>query len=758
MLIYFDFSQAMRVLQNHILKEFYTNQVEFLDWFFEEGKKATKADYGEDLASRYLTGDRPFDKHLVMHYLSEDREKLLSGAIKKNVLPKMADSAMVAETLRRSMTQAVNIHELERRDLLGHRDFINDDEIADYMAAVICFSMQLPTRNQRDKLVEKGKLPALPADLICKTGVPEPCPWFQGREKELKALHKNMLKKRHVFVRGIQGIGKSEFAKAYAQRYGDTYVEKLYIACDEGLENGILNMGFASDLPDDSHNTLFNRHRILLKSFRENTLLILDNLNDPEDPLLDEILCYRCSILITTQIYDNNLCNFELRKLNKTSLYKLFQYFYLGWEDNERILKQIIRRVYGHTMTVELIARILAFGLQTPRSVLRKLKENPTIVDVPEKIETNRNGRRRKATYRDHIRMLFGLLDLPEEEASIMLNMGLIPASGVPMALFKEWLGLEDCNSILNLVELGLIQLRPGGIIALHALIRDVVETDMQPSVNSCWILLWSLRNVCLAHGWDDPYHEWTHQTIDGIMRHILVDDAEEYILFLEDAFQSMEKYKYKSGMLRIVAALTKMLKDESVGTAKDRVVLLMCRYACECDPAVGLGYLQKALELVPELDESTAALHANLHNNIGLCLWKIKNLEWAGDHMQKGIHILEDYNLGDTHDCAIQIINYAGLLAAQGDHARGYIALTKLADRYKEKNRTKSIDYAEILMNQGLVLMADKKYVQAAVHLQEARALFEKIGTYVPEIWEENRIQIDMAREKIQKKLRNLS
>lgn len=53
------------------------------------------------------------------------------------------------------------------------------------------------------------------------------------------------------------------------------------------------------------------------------------------------------------------------------------------------------------------------------------------------------------------------------------------------------------------------------------------------------------------------------------------VDDKEFYLRFLEDAFVYMDKYHFEDGMKKVIDVIEKLLKDSTVGTARDKALLL---------------------------------------------------------------------------------------------------------------------------------------------------------------------------------------
>ena len=543
-----------------------------------------------------------------------------------------------------------------------------------------------------------------------------------------------------MFLHGIPGIGKSELAKAYARRYEKEYTNILYIPYDGSLWDAIIDLDFADDLPDEDEKTRFKRHNRLLKSLKEDTLLIIDNFNEADDPRLAMLLGYRCRILITTRNrFEDQTC-LELQELDEDALLRLVQWFYGEAAANRAIVAQIADAVHRHTFAVELAARLLESGLLDPDELLAKLQAEKTGMDAADKIRTAKDGRKDKATYHDHIRTLFALFRLSPAEQDILRNMSLMPMTGIPIRLFALWLRLDDGNGISDLVERGLIQPVPGRQIAMHPMIREVAAGEFSPSVRSCSKLVDALHQTCLFHGIELSYNKWLFQAIEGVMAGVKRDDLPAYLLFLEDAFFYMHKYQYISCMNQIVAELTGILADPAVGTIRDRALLLQCRFARESDPAVGVQYLEEAVDLLPEITKENAAMLSNLHCNMGQCHLELQNVESARFHMEEGIRILEDFGEAGYHDSVVQIINYANFQVMYGEPQRGYMALKKLARFFEERNHTQCDDYATILFHLCAICGKANRFRQAEAYLRESMAIYEQIYAACPERLEEQR------------------
>lgn len=118
-----------------------------------------------------------------------------------------------------------------------------------FLAKLTSFGMERQfvkrdTRNQ--KLIAGGALSPVVLDYIMDSEAPRPCRHFVGREEELGELH---------------------------------------------------------TMPEDSEEERFRKHNRLIRSLKDDTLLIIDNFNvtATQDSFLSVMLKYRCRILFTTR-------------------------------------------------------------------------------------------------------------------------------------------------------------------------------------------------------------------------------------------------------------------------------------------------------------------------------------------------------------------------------------------------------------------------------------------------------------------------
>ena len=700
-----DFSSIMTCLKNHISESNQMNQPEFLYEVFEDFMDSPESkDFSFDngLVCRWMTGQAKISPKICTYYARPSKQEKLAA------LYKPIDSRLL------------------------------------FLAKLISFGMERQfikrdTRNQ--KLIAGGSLSPVVLDYIMDSEVPRPCRHFLGREEELDELHTMLEENSKVFLYGIAGIGKSELAKAYAKQYKKYYTNILYVEYAGDLHQAVTDMDFTDDLPEDGEEERFRKHNRFLRSLKDDTLLIIDNFNvtATQDSFLPVVLKYRCRILFTTRSKFDGHCILQLKEIrDPASLFQLAAAFYSEAEVHQTLVEEIIEIVHRHTFAVELAAKLLENGILPPEHLLEKLREEKASLENEDKISAIKDGQNSKATYYNHIHTLFSLYSISVEQQEIMRNLCFLPPAGISARIFADWLGLTDLNAINDLVETGFVQATTRHTISLHPMIQEIALSETKPSVTGCHTLLNSLQKICLMHGTEVSYYKKLFQTVGNIMRMIEKDDPTKYLLFLEDIFPYMEKYRYKTGMKEIIYEMKQLLKGNGNGTDTDRALLLDYQACMETKPEKAIKLEKEALAQIKEITKDNAHLVSNLHANLGGLYRMNDQAELAKEHMEKGIFLLEQYQLLYTNDSIPQINNYAALLTELQEPERAMAALQKLAQIIKEYNSDTCLDYAQVQESMGNICLITANISQAKTHFKKAMKIYENVWADEPELIEE--------------------
>ncbi len=644
----------------------------------------------------------------------------------------MNDVIMAAQEIYDFMMNDTNISDQKKSELAEFYPPKSSTDAADFISAVLLFGMERKFQKRDTKLLISGTLSPIVTDLIMDGAVPKPCKHFCGRDTEISELHCLLEKHSKIFITGIAGIGKSEFAKFYAQTYKKFYTNILYFTYPASLQVLIEDMNFADDLPTDDNTIRFKKHNRFLRSLKPDTLIIIDNFNTTaaSETQLDVLMKYSCKILFTTR------SKFEIGyscKLNEIadleSLMSLAAYFYTGIQNHRAAVENIIETVHRHTLLVELSARLLQTGILEPSELLIKLQDSTAAPNTPDKISLIKDGHTKKATYHTHIQTLFSLFALTDDMQAVLRFTAFIPCDGIRARLFAKLISLETMDTINDLIEFGFIQNPEMDLITLHPLVQETIIADLCPDTENCKPLIDNIHRACLQHGIDIPYYQMLFCIAEKITDRIIICNKPDYLLFIEDTFAYMEKYRYAGGMKKLVEIMADILVDTAVGTTNDRALLLNNQASCE-----GLlnGNYKKSIDLEKRAinmcdPTSDSLLAANLHMNLGYVYQADGKTDLAKPSMEKAMQIIADVN-APTHDVIIMLRNYARLLAETGEVCRAITALKKCAEFVKATNSETTTDYADLLFDIAGITSQISDIQTAEPYFIRAFSIYRKI------------------------------
>ena len=724
-----DFSSVIGIIRQYFSEGSTPSQPEMIyDLFYSFADKNEDFDFDNGQINRWIKGSAPISPRIAEFYQHMSAAEGLAADLQNGIFPIMYDEAMAVRDLYNLLMSDISVSEQKKTELTA----AYPDDNGTFIAAVIIFAMNRKFEKNDIKQLATGTLSPVADDMIFDGAVPKPCKYFCGRDNELSELHNILELHNKVFVNGIAGIGKSELVKAYAAAYKKSYTNILYFTYGGSLQEMIADMDFADDMPSDDSKMRFKKHNRFLRSLKDDTLIIIDNFNTTaaKEATLDVVMKYNCRVIFTTRSHVEIGHTFELKEItDMETLLSLSGKFYSDTDNERETVTNIIETVHKHTLSVELSARLLQKGMLEPDEVLKKLSACTVNPETTDKISVTKDGISNKATYYNHIQTLFSLYLLGEEMQSVMRCMTFIPIDGVRSKLFARWLGLSDMNVVNDLIELGFIKNNTADKVSLHPMVQEIAIADLKSSVTNCSIFINNLHFLCLRHGADVPYYETLFRTIESITEVIINDSSVDYLLFVEDAFAYMEKYRYASGMHRLVDVMSALLADETVGNANDRALLFNNKASCE--GLLNMNY-PKAITLAKKaisvcVPEDNIVLAANLHMNLGYLYQYSKDFDNAKLYMKQGMELLSQSGIL-TNDIILMARNYARLLAGTGETNNAITALKKCAELVKSQNTNMCTDYADIVFDIAAISLQIGNINTAKAHFEEAFTIYREI------------------------------
>ena len=130
--------------------------------------------------------------------------------------------------------------------------------------------------------------------------------------------------------------------------------------------------------------------------------------------------------------------------------------------------------------------------------------------------------------------------------------------------------------------------------------------------------------------------------------------------------------------------------------------------------------------------------LVSNLHANLGGLYRMNGQAALAKEHMEKGLLLLEQYQLLPSNDSLPQINNYAALLTEMQEPDRAMSVLQKLARIIKDYNSDHCLDYAQVQESMGNICLITADVSRAKTHFKKAMKIYEDVWADEPELIEQ--------------------
>ncbi len=321
---------------------------------------------------------------------------------------------------------------------------------------------------------------------------------FTGRAEELQTIREHFENGEHcVFLYGMGGIGKSEVAKAYAKMYRHDYETILFATYQQSLlqlitdDRAIPIKGFArggvnGGQVETTEHYFARKMDVLMELASPKTLLIVDNFDVEEDPLLEEVLRLSCHFLITTRtnFEDSGYPCVMLEAMDpERDLLPIMERLDRPYKPEERgTVLAIMELLDRHTYAISLTASQMKAGHIKPAKMLDMLEKEGLRYRTGSTF--SRGLRTQKGTAYSYIRAMFDFSNLSETDIYLMQCLCCAPLEGIDIDLFLELTGLEEFDVLRRLITLNWVQQDPeNDTVRLHMLLHELMEEERTPTV-----------------------------------------------------------------------------------------------------------------------------------------------------------------------------------------------------------------------------------------------------------------------------------
>ena len=321
---------------------------------------------------------------------------------------------------------------------------------------------------------------------------------FIGRAEELEAIDNILSDNQLVFLSGIGGIGKTELAKQYANKYRSKYDTIVFAVFEKDIESLVCDEIMINNICKDENESsadYFKRKIEILKHIATpNDLIIIDNFDVDSDDNLEILFTCPCKFIITTRMdfRDFNYEQINIDKIdNLDDILKLFySYNDTSYSDTESdAVIKLINYVDNHTMTVELTAKYLRITKILPTYLFERFLEKEGTANTEEiNVKQRKDRKLRSDSVNNHLRILFDISAFDKEENEIVRSLSLFAGIRIHKQMFIKICAVENVESRLNyLIKTGWIEYNDlSEKISLHQVIQDLIYNDLKPNAENC--------------------------------------------------------------------------------------------------------------------------------------------------------------------------------------------------------------------------------------------------------------------------------
>ena len=687
--------------------------------------------YAEDntMYSRWCTGARPIPMEILRIY-EDNNFEVMEEDFRCKIIPNLINESQAHS----QMEELIN----DSRNIIGNKtadEMLALTDNAAFFVAAIRYAILSDHEHS-------GLFSPDLSDTIQNSRLPSITEEFVGRKNELKECGKLLQERPTLFISGVAGIGKSEFAKYYADKNRKKYTNIIYLYYAGDLKKSIAGMGFEDDTSEMTEETLFDRHYKTLKKLHHDSLIILDNFNvlPKDDSFFREFAQNDFQLLITTRCRPTQYPIMELKALDAdTELPELFYRLCPSATENTLATKQIIQTVHSHTLTVVLSALSLSASGMEAEELLYELQTCGLSIASREAVELYKDGDYTDGLMAEHLRKLLQLGKLSDPCLDVLRNLSLLSASGVLKNAFKNWLKLPSLNDVNYLAKYGFIHDdKENRKISLHPLIREIVALETLPSVSNCHTLLDSLHCICLVHGLEVKRPQNVIDSLISITENILADIPEDYLLFLQDMFPYLEKYLVTNYLPKLVEQIEYVMKQDTHSYC-DRVLLLDYKaelFLIKNDYKNALKKRLKAVSILEpyhteDADQRTANLLSNLYNNLSNTYLLMKKTKEAAEMLHTALTIRQEYvhlGLAESHDMLQQLLNLTNMLILSKNTDIAKQVLASYENLVLEHEGTQTLDNGVCQMMYGAIALSEGNAKKSELHLLSAENIISEV------------------------------
>lgn len=721
-----DFHSVATLLQNHLIETADMTQIVFISTLFSCFVNDSDFSFDEGLCCKWIKGQAKISPKIVSYYQIPKHQEEMYADMEEEVFLMISDVGALVKDLHDLLISDVSVSELKRSQLLAYFDDNDTSKAAVFVSGILLFAISRPFVKANLKASEIS--PTI-EDVIITTTIPKPVKTYIDREEALAVITTLLEEHSTLFLHGIPGIGKSELIKAYCKAHKKDYTNILFLEYTGSLYEMIADMEFVDDSDTLTEKERFRRHFRFLKTLKNDSLIVIDNFNPAtaQENLLYQVCSLKCKTVFTTQNIFTSYPHYEViaEPLVAKELFKTHCTDQSLYTDDEMTL--LLENVHYHTMTVELMARLLSYGTITAQNLLSKLKENVLFKDDTSNITLNKDNQNRKLAYYKHIESLLDLQQLEPNTLTVLSVIALAPDSGFPIKLFYDWHGVY-INEIQILEECGLL-VKDHQRLLLNPYMRKIINSRKMLSLSQAPAFFATVLQTV-----SDSNHEHIRFALDVLNTMLLFVNKDEQTTWkklVSHGLESSSRLHHYRLFQKLVGEYEGIRYLYQNITNEDCATLL--HYKATEFAMIHQNHV-KALELEEKaIAEACGKGTTHIFNlssmylDAGSYCMKLLKPEQALDYIEKSANILVQTQMQYSPNDIYTMTTYAKLLYHQGklpEAARIFTGCIGITDKVYESD---TLTKGYLLQNLAAVHASMRNAKAALMYYAQAESILHK-------------------------------
>ena len=553
---------------------------------------------------------------------------------------------------------------------------------------------------------------------------------FVGRTSEIAAIKYQLSSiPNKLALVGMGGIGKSEIARMYLKQNAERYDVILWVSFETSLQKTVVSDALfpieglsRTQYPEDDERAYFLRKLQLLKQIcDERVLIVVDNFDITDDEDLELFCSGTYAVLFTTRYHQHypGLPEVQVNGMqNHEDLLALFRAEYQRALDHNAMqsVEEILELLDGHPLSIRLVASAMQSSRRLkPVDMVQMLKSGASVME-------SQNAKAADIIF-GHLRQVFTLSALTEDELYLLKNLSLISLRGIEVERFYDWCGADDFDIIDGLIAKSWVIHDPVADTAhLHPLVADLMAQELEQDLACCNKLVEAIHQACevdIHYTWEQKLY--LHDVAETLYARLPENHPKRHL-----ALQARAQLVFSMAMYEDAAHLFLQILPFTT-TLEDKLFIYM-----KAAHAFVLGALgeqgretaQTGLSLIEQLDPSVMTVELYTRYRELLCRINeaydlLGDYETAIAYGKRALEIcayIDDpkkQNIGWVEFHLAAALNYGGYYEEAEKTIRHAISW------FERYNDQWSLNYAYDIL--GLILIHKKEFEEALALNQKA-------------------------------------